>query len=377
MVFPLTVISSAQIAVPASGPTVYPNAGATIPISLQINPNLGDKDPELIDKIVKGQVEALVGQDPVLRAWARNALIVASVGGGMNAPASGGYLLAYTGALNKYLLQHVGEHDLAARLNIAIVVARVAEHDAKDATEASLTPVILKLLNDKSDSVVLWAMKGAAAVSPVLLSQVPSNQTVIKVIGGAVAAHGYFGPITEEAYNAMSPPTPAPAAIVEFIKLFAARVALYDPATPDKLTPDDPSVEGKAAQYLTATANWPVLSAPQQAQVVQTIYTMLAKLQRCLDCPVAIDHQAEMFVNIKRACACLVVVAGNVNSNTNLAGAATGLNNITPPTSNNSGTPVNTVKDLLTPVLTNLQAAFPAIKPLPAPVAAPSTTTAP
>jgi len=71
------------------------------------------------------------------------------------------------------------------------------------------------------------------------------------------------------------------------------------------------------------------------------------------------------------------VVAGNVNSNTNLAGAATGLNNITPPTSNNSGTPVNTVKDLLTPVLTNLQAAFPAIKPLPAPVAAPSTTTAP
>ena len=103
------------------------------------------------------------GKVPAAQNDARDALIGAVVGGEPSASAQ--FADAYTQALNDALMPLADDPSMPTRLNMAIVVGRIAERTQS----LRLKPVVIKLLGDKCDPVVLWAVKATKALLPAQL----------------------------------------------------------------------------------------------------------------------------------------------------------------------------------------------------------------
>lgn len=233
-----------------------------------------------IDAFIKGAVAHLANdQDPTQQTRARNALInEAMINGLPNASAT--YLDVYAQLLNQALLPLAKHPSPRVRLNAAIVAARIAEIGKN----VQLAPTVLAFLNDESDAVVLWAMKGARWIIPAQLRFAGGfNAQLAKAIVPTVAKHTkgqVAGAIALDAYRALTidiwAPNNPPSAqeittMAPFVlDLLKQRLNLYV-----KGVPPAAHSEVYATGFLTSPRTWPLLNQQQQAEAMQAIVNLI------------------------------------------------------------------------------------------------------
>ena len=146
-------------------------AHAAIPSDIKNSPD-ADKSRPVIAAEVKAQAAELAGDDLPKRHVAREALM-----GELNAPGnqpfSGTFLDVYSQEINTQLMPLTDNPDPRVRLAVAIIVERVGDK----ADTARLYDITDKLLHDKSQAVLIWALKAARVVlPPVLQGGMQANQ---------------------------------------------------------------------------------------------------------------------------------------------------------------------------------------------------------
>src|SRR3954468_17892238 len=136
---------------------------AAIDGGIKTSPDI-TSNKKLIADTVAAEVADLTGADIVKRGKQRD-----NLAGEVNAPGgtpfSGAFLDEYSQQINKQLLPLATNPDPRVRLNVAIIVARVAER----VDNTRLLPITLILLADKSDAVLNWALKSAGYVLPAVV----------------------------------------------------------------------------------------------------------------------------------------------------------------------------------------------------------------
>jgi hypothetical protein len=225
---------------------------------------------------VKNEVAAL--SDVSQRSAAREQMIAEVVTGGGGAPLSPQFLDEYAKQLNTQLLPLLTNQDpanQALRLNVAIIVSKVAEK----VDNVRLLDITLQLLNDKSDAVLMWALRAAKWVLPPVIQGSTDKQ--LQQLLAAIRAHA--GPnanpmLLSLAYESLtlndkknSPNWGKMVSVVlpEIHKLVSAREAVF-------LTqiPPEPLANLSVANFLISRN---VLTAPgvQPALHVQSIQIIL------------------------------------------------------------------------------------------------------
>lgn len=254
---------------------VVPMALAVVvPPDIKTSPDADKRKPE-IETFVKPLVADLGGEDAVKRGKAREAL-----SGELNAPSttpySGQFLDTYAQVIDAQLKPLATNPDVRVRLNVAIVVARVAEK----ADSSRLYDVTDILLNDKSDAIVNWALKAARYVLPPVLqtglpAQVQKFLTDIK----AQAAKPAMLSLAYEALslNYQGPNAKGPGwnkmvqlAVPEVLELLKTRIDIYQ-----KQIPPEPSADETAVSFLAATQVLKEVKPAQQVQIVQAMLDLL------------------------------------------------------------------------------------------------------
>ena len=263
-------------AAPAAPAPPPPNA-VMLPVRLQV-PDANMKtstspDTARIDLFVQRSVERLVkGTDTTTVSDARNDLIAGSSSPSPQSPVLDPYLGHYTQTLAQSIAQEWAKATLNQRINFGITITRVAENavDAKDAGSlAPLHKLIIKELQDPSPAIALWGMKAAAVV----MNATPGapSQDILNQVIPCVQKHAYAGPVTDEAYNALSDPNPQ--VIASLMQLYKERIGLYANGVPS-----EPAIEHKAAGHLVAgTGMWGNMTPQQQASAM----SLIAQESRC------------------------------------------------------------------------------------------------
>jgi hypothetical protein len=262
MVF-LVLPPGAARAQPAPG-----NAGANKDLGENIKTatNVGPFGNQIQD-FVNDRVKALGGSDPAAQSRAREDLVRQVGPGAGGAAPSRAFLTDYATRLNTALLPLAQSKDTRVRLNTAIVSAKVAQ----GAKAPQLLPVTLALLKDASDGVMLWALRGAAALLPaggaeeLLPVIVQTGQTRPRVIGevyAALAVPGADG-------KTLGVVVPAIHTVME------SRIGQYKNGLPQ-----DPTAETRAAVYLTARSEYQAQSLPQKVQTVKLLSDLLEVVAR-------------------------------------------------------------------------------------------------
>ena len=260
-----------------------------------------------IDSFVGDSVKRLVeGTDAQTVADSRSDLISGAASPNPQTPASDPYLTEYITRLAKYLGPKLAQCSLNQRVNCGIVLARVAENAVAAQVGVSLQPLhqlIITEMRDPSQAIALWGMK-AAAVAITSASGAPSQQVLNEVIP-CVQKHGYNGPITDAAYNALSDPT-NPQVIAAVMRIYKERTGLYINGIPS-----EPSVDRKAASHLTTGSGmWGKMTQPQQDQVMNLIRENLDAATKAIEAAdVSPDQVNDLRILIIETCKAVVVAA--------------------------------------------------------------------
>ena len=256
---------------------VVPNALAAIPSDIKTSLD-ADKHKKEIHDTVAAEVVELGGTDPVKRSKAREALCV-EVNAPGNAPYSGTFLDLYAQEINTQLKDLATNADPKIRLNVAIVVARVAEK----VDSSRLFDVTDILLNDKSDAIVNWALKAARYVVPPALQA--GMQAQQQKLLADIKAQAAKPALLSLVYEALSLNYTAPSAakgnapgwnkmvqqaLPEILDLMKSRTAIYL-----KQVPPEPTAEERAVGFLTSPQVLKQVTAPQQVQIVQALSDLL------------------------------------------------------------------------------------------------------
>ncbi len=279
---PLYCGSSALLAQapPAPAPTppatTPPAAAGTdnIPEPIKTAPN-----PTIITAFINTQVAKLGGEDPEARRAGREKLVTEASSAG-SPPASPDYQRIYATTLNGALTPVLSSPNVAARLNAAIAVARIAEKTSS----AALAPAVTTLLADKSEAVRLWALRAAKFVLPaVLQTNAASGNTLINAIVTAGKSDP-GGMLMSDAYEALSlnftdsaKYTPAQwttmvgATVPVLLKTASERAEMYKTGIPPT-----PAAEKPALTILTTNSIWRVETVAQQVQTVQLLSDLLS-----------------------------------------------------------------------------------------------------
>jgi len=308
-------------------PTPTLGAAGVIPSSLITSVALAPEDLTTINNYVAQQVALL--SDPANMSLGRNHLIASSTA--TQPGPSAAFSQAYDSALNGALLVALGNSSPDVRLNAAIIAAK-ATFNAKTANVASaaLAPLILKLINDRDDATCLWAIKAAGnVVVPALAAR---NPALLNAIVPAVIAHGYKGPMVDEAYQALDPSAAAgnsavqQALIGQILDLFAKRVAICATQVPDA-----PSAERWASLFLSNRGNWTVMNASQQLQTMQLIVNTIALIsQHAQGKNLDPDLRAELIFTVNKTAEGIDVVSLTIGD-ASLQAAARNLEHSQPP----------------------------------------------
>jgi hypothetical protein len=191
----------------------------------------------------------LVDADPALQAKARDNLVQAA---SPNAtPASPAFLFEYGKQLDAAFLPHLApavKASLRQRLNIAIVSAKVAAVADNSALQSST----LWLLDDKSEPVVLWALRAAQPqIAAVLkVNAGAALPPLVKAIKPAVLKHDKSGPIFDEGYQALN--VSDNLVVNELMTLWEHRLKQYQGKAPPQL----PSVDYRPVYTMTTATMW-------------------------------------------------------------------------------------------------------------------------
>ena len=281
---------------------------------MKVNPTPTKTESDAVAKFIVERVALLAKENS---GPARDELINASVSGSVQNPATTTYLANFTTVLNREALALLAANkDVRVRLNVAIVVARVAGN----AQNAWLGPTIESLLAaDKKEPVVLWGMKAAGSVLP---QPGGAPDKLLKAMLAAVKAHPSSGPIADEAYAALQPTALAPSHdSIKFMQdIFELRIKSYASGVPV-----DPTVDRRPSNFLTAggaQGMWTLSNPVEQKRTAQLISDLLDSAAKQADVTTASADAREQLVYLINSTAQAVqVVAGNVN-NTGLQATA-------------------------------------------------------
>lgn len=240
-----------------------------------------DAGKPAIEQFINEQAEKLKGEDFAAAKEARTAIVGEVAPGVPGQPApSAAFLDAYAEAANA-ALQPLVKHELPrVRLNAAIVAARVAE----GVNNAKLMPTIVDALNDQTEAVVHWGIKGAKFVIPPVLSNamLATNNPLMPAFLNAVKKYGKSGPLIQAAYDALriedkGPNAVAPAnmskvlpVVIDAIQtVMEIRLAQYQDGVPAM-----PSAEQTAILFLTKENVWNAKTGQEARQRLRTVQIM-------------------------------------------------------------------------------------------------------
>jgi hypothetical protein len=208
------------------------------------------KGATIIDAAGEAQIKAFINEqlgkfrevntDGVPKA--REAIIAEARGG------SAAYLAKYGEILNAEILGILKDvKDMRARLNVAIVVARVADI----ANNTKLEKSVLALLDKgQPEALKLWGMRAARPLLPELI-KVNGEKPLIEAIIATVKQFPDNGPLAEDAYEALNPRNVAakavPIVVDPLLDLTAWRIEIYKNGVPGQggktLLPDVPDAD--------------------------------------------------------------------------------------------------------------------------------------
>ena len=223
-----------------------------------------------INAFISAKVKALLGDDAAARTEARDAIIA-------EAPANGAtpiYMRTYAMALDSALQPALANANPVAKLNLAITVARVAER----AGNTQLAGITRQLLKDPSDAIVLWGMKAAQAIVPVLaVTPLDANLPLIGEVVASAKAHNTSW-IVDEAYLALnlskagsSVTPPMVTAVLPHVQdLLAHRVGQYADGIPPL-----PGADNRATAFLVQSSVWSAMTEAQRLAAVQSMTNLL------------------------------------------------------------------------------------------------------
>ncbi|HZZ45116.1 MAG TPA: hypothetical protein VFE58_19425 [Tepidisphaeraceae bacterium] len=224
-----------------------------------------DQDVKTIDTWIGGQVQRLTGTEVLQQTSARETLVA---GGNGSAP----YAEAYAKSLDAALTPVIKGTDFRARLNAAIIVARVAEKTKSPA----LHDITMLLIGDKNEGMVLWGVKAARYVVPAIYAAqgASAKPDMIDAVSQAAGQWKESGPIVAEAYQVLAPQltgmaSPGPlvkATLKPLLTLMAARNKEYIAGVPV-----EPTAENTALLFVSLGPVWGMLSPAEQAGVMQQI----------------------------------------------------------------------------------------------------------
>jgi hypothetical protein len=178
--------------------------------------------------------------DPVPKA--REAIIAEAKGG------SAAYLAKYAEILNTQILNVLKDvKDRRARLNAAIVVARVADIANNTKLEKSVLALLEKTQPEELKS---WGMRAARPLLPELV-KVNAEKPLIELITTTVKQFPENGPLAEDAYDALNPRNAmgksVPTIVDALLDLAAFRIEIYKNGVPGgggkTLMPDLPDAD--------------------------------------------------------------------------------------------------------------------------------------
>jgi hypothetical protein len=347
----MTGVASAQQ--PTTPPAPAPTSSAPAPVtpSQTAYTNPGGSKSE-IDAFVKANVENLVNEaDPVAQGRSRENLAQATMTQG--APALPEFLFEYGRSLNAALVAKLDpkvKAGLRARLNIAIVAARVA-YIAQNIT---LQEVAIKLINDPAEPVVLWGIKTAQPMVPqaVKLKVGSAVPPLVDAIRPAVFRHP-LGAVFDEAYTALGG-TNDPIVVDELMKLWENRLEQYR-----KGIPEDPDVDGKPVFMLTTSQAWStVLKDPKtRANVMQMITDQMVMAANYADTSTGEQH--DKLVKLVQQCAAGCWVVGGHQKLAAIVTAADAASKINPAALAST----TKVTPMITGIVAEITKAFPGVKP--------------
>ena len=249
-----------------------PTPSLSIPQALKTG-TVDNDGKEKIKAFVAAQFKKMVSPDAAADPQkaardAREALAQDAKAGSQ--PASPEYQAAYTEAVAaEAKAAFTGTKDVRVKLNIAIVLAKVAEN----APQSRLEPAISMLLAD-ADSVPfqVWGIRAARYVMPDLVKIGSAGGLITRI--AAIAKANPSGPLTEEAYEALKPSTDPKsiAALVDpLLTLAEVRIAKLQAGYAE-----DPFCDYKPFYALAQNGVWDKIPTAQRVRTMQLMVNVLA-----------------------------------------------------------------------------------------------------
>jgi hypothetical protein len=260
---------------------VAPVWGQEISEELKDSPQPSQRSAE-IDAYIKAQFAKILGNDPALRTRAREHMTTDVLVVRNNQPAPPAFLDAYAARLNAAVLDTLKSNPSAtARLNLAIIVAKVAE---RSSPSIRLQDAAMAMLNDEDLPVVLWGMKASRWLIPSLLRNGSVQNKLMPAVIPTIKKHGSPSLLVEQGYAAFSLGLPDPvyskdvtAKMIEQVtpqmqELLKLRTEQY---VVGKTLPEDALIDRTASAWLVLPQVWPAQTAKQREQSVQLISDLL------------------------------------------------------------------------------------------------------
>ena len=222
------------------------------------------KNATVIDAAAETQIKTFIADqlapfrqvstDGVTKA--RDSIVNEAKGG------SAAFLAKYGEVLNAEILNLLSsvKDNMKARLNAAIVVARVAEI----ANNTKLEKSVLALLDkNQPEPIKLWGMRAARPLLPELV-KVNGEKPLIDAVIATVKQFPENGPLAEDAYDALNPRNLAakavPTIVDPLLDLTAWRIDIYKNGLPGQggktLLPDLPEADSTPFANLFSQGVW-------------------------------------------------------------------------------------------------------------------------
>ncbi len=245
----------------------------SIPQTLKAAGSIDNDGKEKIKSFVAAQFKRILSPDVTTDPQksmreAREALAQESKAGSQ--PASPDYQAVYAEAVAaEAKTAFAGTKDPRVKLNIAIVLARVAEN----APQSRLEPVVATLLADP-DSVAfqVWGIRAARYIIPELVKINSASGLITRIV--TIVKANPSGPLAEEAYEALKPTTDPKilAALVDpLLALAEVRIAKLQAGYPE-----DPSCDYKPFYALAQNGVWDKISTVQRVHAMQLMANAMA-----------------------------------------------------------------------------------------------------
>ena len=350
----LAPMAIAQVTAPPKvpgGTTPVTSAPTTLPAPKPLkNEEKTSSSPTtaIIQSFVKDNVTRLTMEDADVATVARGDLVTAAMSPNPSTPSSVIYLDTYINALAREFSSALAKNvSLRTKLNIAIVVAKVADASKPILPATALQNLIVQMMQDPNEGVSLWGMKGAAAILTAPNQPAP-NGVLLRLILPTIESHKLSGAITDEAYGALQDLNPQVIDIL--VKLYARRVGIYKTGA----IPQDPAVEHHASAVLTVQASmWSKLTPADRVKVMNLIADLLSDSAKAMTGKVSVSDKEQLRTVISQTGAAVSVVADSL-PDVSLHALALSLSKI-----GSNNTPPVAVVQMVEPIVKAIRTDFP------------------